>query len=198
MGFFCFFRFSAGRTEPISHPTAARRILNWLDGILAKMGSQKAQERAAEREFLETARSFYQRGLAEVNAAGNVNGQTSAENVNIPGQESGPAVENITNERTESANERTARDAGVVQDVAKDTGMDSDSAKNGAERTSAENARQETERVYQEKIKQLENVTTMEEAKRLIAELNETRSGVSAFRSRTFPSICRAPSASPA
>ena len=30
----------------VSQPTAARRILNWLDGILAKMGSQKAQERA--------------------------------------------------------------------------------------------------------------------------------------------------------
>ena len=53
----------------VSHPTAARRILNWLDGILAKMGNQKAQERAAEREFLEKARSFYQRGLAEANAA---------------------------------------------------------------------------------------------------------------------------------
>ena len=143
----------------VSQPTAARRILNWLDGILAKMGNQKAQERAAEREFLETARSFYRRGLAEVNAAGNVNGQTSAENVNIPGQESAPAAESATNERAESANERTARDAGVVQ--------------NTAERTSAENARQETERVYQEKIKQLENVTTMEEATHLIAELNE-------------------------
>ena len=100
-------------------------------------------------------------------------GKTSTENVNIPGQEIGPALENATNERTESANERTARDAGVAQDVVKDTGMDIDTAKNDAESTSAENARQETERVYQEKIKQLENVTTMEEATHLIAELNE-------------------------
>ncbi len=91
----------------VSHPTAARRILNWLDGILAKMGNQKAQERAAEREFLETARSFYRRGLAEVNAAENVKKQTSTENVNIPGQETGPAVENAASERA-SAQERTA------------------------------------------------------------------------------------------
>ena len=45
----------------VSHPTAARRILNWLDGILVKMGNQKAQERAAARvdELLRT-------GLAEL------------------------------------------------------------------------------------------------------------------------------------
>ena len=47
----------------VSQPTAARRILNWLDGILAKMGNQKAQERASARvdELLRT-------GLAELEA----------------------------------------------------------------------------------------------------------------------------------
>ena len=156
MGFFCFFRFCAGRTEPISQPTAAWRILNWLDGILAKMGNQKAQERAAEREFLETARSFYQRGLAEVNAAGNVNGQTSAENVNIPGQETGPSLENAASERA-SAQERTAGEETAAEQADGDYFADlvEDGYDAGQERARqrAQEAPQETEETEAERRK---------------------------------------------
>ncbi len=114
----------------VSQPTAAQRILNWLDGILAKMGNQKAQERAAERQFLETARSFYQRGLAEVNAAGNVRKQTSTENVNIPWKESAPTAENVASERT------SAQDA--AQNTAEEASGDSTVVQNTAERTAGE------------------------------------------------------------
>lgn len=115
----------------VSQPTAARRILNWLDGILAKLGSQKAQERAEEREFLETARSFYRRGLAEVNAAGNVNRQTSTENVNIPGQET-DVVQNTAKE--------ASGDGAVVQNTAGRT-----TGEAAAAQTAAQTAREETE-----------------------------------------------------
>ena len=143
----------------VSHPTAARRILNWLDGILAKMGNQKAQERAAEREFLETARSFYQRGLAEVNAAGNVNGQTSAENVNIPGQETGPSLENAASERA-SAQERTAGEETAAEQADGDYFADlvEDGYDAGQERARqrAQEAPQETEETEAERRKREE------------------------------------------
>jgi len=50
-------------------PSLGRRILNWIDGVLAKLGNESAQERA----FLNQAREIYARALKQSNsqAAGN-------------------------------------------------------------------------------------------------------------------------------
>lgn len=77
------------------NPSLGKRILNWLDGLIAKLGNKNAQERV----FLNQARTLYARALGQTASAGNA----AVQNQTVNTEDSKKAPANNASAETENA-----------------------------------------------------------------------------------------------
>ena len=84
-------------------PTLGQRILNWIDGVLAKMGNKNA----AERKFLSDARAIYAKAL---------NQSRSGENKNAPAASQSEAVQNPEKTRKQEQRDADLREGRITEE----------------------------------------------------------------------------------
>ena len=84
-------------------PTLGQKILNWIDGVLAKMGNKNA----AERKFLADARAIYAKAL---------NQSRSGENKNAPAASQSEAVQNPEQSRKQEQRDADLREGRITEE----------------------------------------------------------------------------------
>lgn len=101
------------------NPSLGKRILNWIDGLLAKLGNRNAQERA----FLTQARSIYARALGQTRNATKA-ANTQVNNDHVPVNNDNVPVNNdnvpVNNKKAGQSNTNAQTDnAGMSMDQMK-------------------------------------------------------------------------------